>query len=282
MKKILTGKVREVFETNDNDLIIVTTDRISSFDVILGSEIPGKGIVLNNITNFWLDYTKHIVPNHLISTTLGDMPDEIKNNPQRYEGRTVKVKKLNMLPYEIIVRGYVFGSMWKAYSKGELFCGHKIEGDYQLAEKLAKPIVTPSIKAQEGHDIYISKEEMASDIGDELAQKLCDISLEIYNTCYQYAIERGVIIADTKFEFGIDEYGNLTLADEVLTPDSSRFWNKDTYKVGESPASYDKQFVRDWLIKEGLDGKEPAPELPKDIIDATSVLYKECQDKLLG
>ncbi len=279
MKKILSGKVREVYEVNDN-YVIVTSDRISSFDVVLGSEIPQKGVVLNKISNFWFDYTKDIVPNHLVSTDIKDMPKEITDKADYYQDRTVLVKKLKMLPYEFIVRGYMFGSMWKAYQKDGTFCEQKIPEGYQLAEKLETPIMTPSIKSQEGHDVYISIEELESDIGTEEVAKITKICLDIYKKCYDYAAQRGVIIADTKFEFGYDEAGNLTIGDEVLTPDSSRFWNAEQYKIGTSPASYDKQFVRDWLIENKLDGKVPAPQLPNDIIEATQKIYLECLQKI--
>lgn len=282
MEKIISGKVRDVFSVNDSQLAIVTTDRISAFDVILNSEIPQKGIALNSIANFWFEYTKDIIPNHIVSTSIEEMPEEFANNKDYYNNRTILVKKLKMLPYEFIVRGYIFGNMWEAYRKGEAFCGHKIEGDYQQAQKLPMPIVTPSIKASEGHDVYISVEELAADVGEELAKQLCEISIALYERCYKYASERGIIIADTKFEFGYDENGTLTLADEIFTPDSSRFWDASCYSVGTSPKSYDKQFVRDWLIKEGLNGKEPAPTLPEDIIRSTADIYQDCMRKIIA
>lgn len=282
MKKIISGKVREVYEVDEKSLAIVTTDRISAFDVILGSEIPGKGIALNQISDFWFDLTKDILPNHIISTSAKDFPAEFQADLPYYEKRTVLVKKLKMLPYEFIVRGYVFGSMWSAYQKGEEFCGQKIEGDYQQAEALSEPIVTPSIKAKEGHDVYISIEELEKDLGEELANQLCEASLALYKRCYEYAKERGVIIADTKFEFGFDENGVLTVGDEIFTPDSSRFWDAAAYKVGESPKSYDKQFVRDWLIAEGKNGVEPAPQLPAGVTENTARIYRECYQKLTG
>lgn len=282
MKNIISGKVREVYEVDEKSLAIVTTDRISAFDVILGSEIPGKGIALNKISNFWFDLTKDILPNHILSTSVEDFPEELKRNQTFYENRTVLVKKLKMLPYEFIVRGYMFGSMWSAYQKGEEFCGQKITGEYRLAEALAEPIVTPSIKATEGHDVYISIEELQKDLGEELANQLCEASLNLYKRCYAYAKERGVILADTKFEFGFDENGVLTVGDEMFTPDSSRFWDADAYQVGESPKSYDKQFVRDWLTAEGKNGVSPAPELPAEVILNTARIYRECYHKLTG
>lgn len=281
MKKILTGKVRDVYETNDNNFVIVTTDRISAFDVVLANDIPQKGVVLNKISNFWFDYTKDIIPNHIISTSIEDMPIEISQNVAYYKGRTVLVRKLNMLPYEFIVRGYIFGNMWTAYEKNREFCGQPIVEEYQLAEKLKTPIITPSAKNNEGHDEYITIEQVVDDLGKEEVKKICDICLELYKKCFDYAFKRGIIIADTKFEFGLDEDGVLRLGDEIFTPDSSRFWNVDQYKIGSSPASYDKQFVRNWLISNRLDGKLPGPKLPNDIVEATKNLYTECQDKLL-
>lgn len=281
MKKIISGKVREVFEVDDGRLVIVTTDRISAFDVILGSEIPGKGVSLNALSNFWFSYTKDIVPNHILSTDLDDMPDGFREKASLYRDRTVLVKKLNMLPYEFIVRGYLFGNMWEAYKKDLPFCGQKLEGTYQQAEQLSTPIVTPSKKASEGHDEYISLEQLADEIGQDLAETLCKISLDLYKRCNTYAEKCGVIIADTKFEFGYDEADVLTLGDEIFTPDSSRFWDKSAYRVGESPKSFDKQFVRDWLIQENLNGKEPGPSLPNEIVTKTSQIYRNCVQKLL-
>lgn len=282
MKKIISGKVRDVFDVDANHLVIVTTDRISAFDVILNSTIPQKGIALNLLSNFWFSYTKDIIPNHLVSTAVEDLPDEFRQDAEFYRDRTVLVKKLEMLPYEFIVRGYIFGNMWEAYRQGKKFCGHLINGDYQLAEALAQPIVTPSKKVSSGHDEYISVEQLASEVGGELAQTLCEISLTLYQRCAQRAKAQGIIIADTKFEFGYDQSGQLTLGDEVFTPDSSRFWDAVYYKTGESPKSYDKQFVRDWLIKNNLNGKAPAPVLPADIIERTAQIYQECLSKIVG
>ena len=278
--KIVSGKVREVFDIGGGELVIVTTDRISSFDVILDSQIPKKGIALNKISNFWFDYTKDIVLNHLVETELQKLPASFQHG--EFEGRTIKVKKLNMLPFEIIVRGYLFGSMWKAYQSGEDFCGMKFTGTHQQAEKLDKPIITPSAKSSEGHDINITLEQLTTEIGKEMADKISDVSLRLYEKCFDYAIKQGLIIADTKFEFGLDQSGNLVLADEIFTPDSSRFWDASAYRTGESPKSFDKQFVRDWLIQNKLDGVTPAPCLPQNIIEKTAGLYAECCKKLTG
>ncbi len=278
MKKIISGKVREVYDLEDGRMIIVTTDRISAFDVILPTIIPDKGKVLNAISNFWFDYTKDIVKNHMISSDLKDMPIEFQK--PEFEGRTILVKKLKMIPYEVIVRGYMFGSMYEAYKKGEEFLGHKFDKEYQQAEKLDEPIVTPSTKAAQGHDINVTLDYMKQNLGEELGSKIEQVALAIYKKCYDHAAKNGIIIADTKFEFGLDENGDLVLADEVLTPDSSRFWNAAEYKVGTSPASYDKQFVRDWLKDNNLDGDPNIKSIPNDVVEKTSALYKECQTRI--
>lgn len=280
MKKIISGKVREVYDLEDGRMIIVTTDRISAFDVILPTTIPDKGKVLNALSNFWFNYTKDIVKNHMISSDLKDMPADFQK--PEYEDRTILVKKLKMIPYEVIVRGYMFGSMYEAYKKGEPFLGHKFEKEYQQAEKLTEPIVTPSTKAKEGHDINVTFDYMKNDLGEDLATKIQDAALSIYKKCYEHAYKNGIIIADTKFEFGLDENGDLVLGDEVLTPDSSRFWNLETYKVGTSPASYDKQFVRDWLKENNLAGNPDIKSIPQEIVEKTSELYRECQKRICG
>ena len=278
MKKIISGKVREVYDLEDGRMVIVTTDRISAFDVILPTMITDKGKVLNALSNFWFNYTKDIVKNHMISSDLKDMPQEFQK--PEFEGRTILVKKLKMIPYEVIVRGYMFGSMYEAYKKGEPFLGHKFDKDYQQAERLAEPIVTPSTKAKEGHDINVTLQYMKDDLGEELGTKIEKAALAVYKKCYEHAAKNGIIIADTKFEFGLDEKGDLVLAEEVLTPDSSRFWNAATYKVGTSPASYDKQFVRDWLKDNNLAGDPNIKSIPQDIVAKTAALYKECQERI--
>jgi len=280
MKKIISGKVREVYDLEDGRMVIVTTDRISAFDVILPTMITDKGKVLNALSNFWFDLTKDITKNHMISSNLKDMPAEFQK--PEYEGRTILVKKLKMIPYEVIVRGYMFGSMYEAYKKGEPFLGHSFDKKYEQAQKLDEPICTPSTKAKEGHDINVTLEYMKNDLGEELGSKIEKTAIAIFKKCYDYAFERGIIIADTKFEFGLDENGELVLADEVLTPDSSRFWNKAEYKVGTSPASYDKQFVRDWLKANNLAGDPSIKTIPEDIVKKTADLYAECQKRICG
>lgn len=278
MKKFASGKVREVYDLEDGRMVIVTTDRLSAFDVILPTLITDKGKVLNALSNFWFDYTKDIVKNHMISSDLNDMPEEFQK--PEYEGRTILVKKLKMIPYEVIVRGYMFGSMYEAYKKGEEFLGHKFEKEYKEAEKLSEPIVTPSTKASEGHDINVTLDYMKKDLGEELGEKIEKAALAVYKKCYDHAYKNGIIIADTKFEFGLDENGELVLADEVLTPDSSRFWDLSEYQVGGSPKSYDKQFVRDWLKENNLAGDANIKEIPSDVVKKTSKIYRECERKI--
>lgn len=285
MKKIISGKVREVYDLEDGRMVIVTTDRISAFDVILPTMITDKGKVLNALSNFWFDLTKDIVKNHMISSDLKDMPAEFQK--PEFEGRTILVKKLQMVPYEVIVRGYMFGSMYEAYKKGEPFLGHKFDKEYQQAEKLDEPIVTPSTKAAEGHDINVTLDYMKEDLdkkypGKDLGTKIEQAALAIFKKCAEHAAKNGIIIADTKFEFGLDENGDLVLGDEVLTPDSSRFWNAAEYKVGTSPASYDKQFIRDWLKENNLAGAPNIKSIPDDVVAKTSALYHECQTKICG
>ena len=278
MKKIISGKVREVYDLEDGRMVIVTTDRISAFDVILPTMITDKGKVLNALSNFWFNYTKDICANHMISSELKDMPEEFQKS--EFEGRTILVKKLKMVPYEVIVRGYMFGSMYEAYKKGEPFLGHSFDKEYQHAEKHAEPIVTPSTKAAEGHDINVTLDYMKKDLGEELGTKIEQAALAIYKKCYDHAYKNGIIIADTKFEFGLAEDGTLVLADEVLTPDSSRFWDLSKYAVGSSPASYDKQFVRDWLKDNNLAGDPNIKEIPADVVAKTAAIYKECEIKI--
>jgi phosphoribosylaminoimidazole-succinocarboxamide synthase len=280
MKKIISGKVREVYDLEDGRMVIVTTDRLSAFDVILPTLITDKGKVLNALSNFWFNYTKDIVKNHMISSNLKDMPKEFQK--PEYEGRTILVKKLKMIPYEVIVRGYMFGSMFDAMQSGKLPEGVTFSRKYQLAEKLDTPIVTPSTKAKEGHDINVSLDYMKKDLGDELATKIEKAALAVYNKAYEHAYKNGIIIADTKFEFGLDENGDLVLGDEVLTPDSSRFWNLAEYKIGTSPSSYDKQFIRDWLKDHHLNGDPNIKSIPADVVAKTTALYHECQTRICG
>lgn len=280
-KPIKEGKVREIYDTGDN-LILVATDRISAFDHILKNRITGKGKILTKMSSFWFDLTKDIVPNHMISTDVNDMPEFFRN--ESFEGRSMLVRKLHMLPIECIVRGYITGSGWESYKKTGLVCGIKLPEGLKESEKLPEPIYTPSTKAELGeHDENISFERSVEvlkkeypDRGEEYAQKIKDHTISIYKKCADYAADKGIIIADTKFEFGLDEEGEVVLADEMLTPDSSRFWPAAEYTVGQAEPSYDKQFVRDWL-KANPDSDY---DLPQDVIDRTIEKYNEAYDLL--
>jgi phosphoribosylaminoimidazole-succinocarboxamide synthase len=277
---INSGKVRDIYDVDDEHMLIVTTDRISAFDVILPDPIPGKGAVLTAVSNFWFDRTRHIIPNHLSSKTLAEvLPDAAER--AAVEGRAVIVRKLKPLPVEAVVRGYIIGSGWKDYLKTGAICGIKLPAGLKQAEQLPEPVFTPSTKAELGqHDENISFEKAVKLLGRDMAEKVRDISLKIYRDAAAYALQRGIIIADTKFEFGTDKNDNLVLIDEVLTPDSSRFWPADSYKTGISPPSFDKQYVRDYLETLDWDKKAPGPKLPQAVINVTAAKYREAQDRL--
>lgn len=279
MKPIYSGKVREIYDISDKHLVIVTTDRISAFDHILPVPIKGKGIVLNKLSNFWFDKTRNIITNHIVDDRVENMPSFFQN--ESFRERTVMVKKLNMLPFEFVVRGYMYGSMWKAYNNGEQFCGAVLPKNYKLAGKLEQPILTPALKRDIGHDEYVSMEEIASGIGTEITKQITEICFRLYEECSEYALSKGLIIADAKFEFGRDEQGELVLADEIFTPDSSRYWDVDSYKVGVSPNSFDKQFLRDWLLNNKVNGEFQFDKVPEKVLIQTERLYKECLNKLL-
>lgn len=280
MKKISSGKVREIYEVDDDKLLLVVSDRISAFDYILPAMIPNKGKILNQISAFWFDFVKDIVPNHVISVDIKDFPEEFQT--PEFEGRSMLVKKLKILPVECIVRGYITGSGWKSYKENGTVCGIKLPENLQESEKLPEPIFTPSTKAEIGdHDENISFEQVCDMIGTELATKLRDKTIAVYSKCAEYAASRGVIIADTKFEFGLDENGELFLGDEVLTPDSSRFWSAKDYVVGRSQKSFDKQYLRDWIKSSGYDPETKAP-IPEDVINTTCAKYIEAYELLTG
>ena len=280
MKPIYSGKVREIYDISDKHLVIVTTDRISAFDHILPVPIKGKGIVLNKLSNFWFDKTRNIIANHIVDDRVENMPSFFQN--EFFKERTVMVEKLNMLPYEFVVRGYMYGSMWKAYNNGEQFCGAVLPENYELAEKLEQPVLTPALKRDIGHDEYVSMEEVASGIGTETAKQITVICFRLYEVCSEYALSKGLIIADAKFEFGRNEQGELVLADEIFTPDSSRYWDVNNYKVGVSPNSFDKQFLRDWLQNNKINGEFQFDKVPEEVLMQTEKLYKECLNKLLN
>ncbi|WP_028006954.1 phosphoribosylaminoimidazolesuccinocarboxamide synthase [Solimonas flava] len=276
------GKVRDIYALGDAHMLIVTSDRLSAFDVILPQPIPGKGAVLTAVTNFWMARFTHILPNHLapdVDLAQYLTPDEIR----QIEGRFVVVKKLKALPIEAVVRGYLIGSGWKDYQKTGAVCGIALPAGLQLADRLPEPIFTPADKAPVGqHDENISYAEVEQRIGEDLAAQVRDATLAIYREASAYAAERGIIIADTKFEFGLDAEGRLHLIDEVLTPDSSRFWPAATYRPGISPPSFDKQFVRDYLETLDWNKQAPGPQLPAEIIDRTAAKYREAQRLLTG
>ena len=282
LKKVYQGKVRDIYEIDDQHWLIVTSDRLSAFDVILPDPIPKKGEVLTRVSNFWFDYFADQVANHLSSIKLKDIIQDT-NELKRLQNRSVIVNKLKALPFEAIVRGYVIGSGWKDYQNTGSICGVRLPENLQQAEQLPSPIFTPSTKAAVGdHDVNVNFEEIVNLVGRDIAESVRDISLKIYSQAADYASQHGIIIADTKFEFGLDEHRNIVLIDEALTPDSSRFWPQDSYVVGESPKSFDKQYVRDYLETLDWNKKAPGPKLPQEIINNTSAKYIEACEKLTG
>jgi phosphoribosylaminoimidazole-succinocarboxamide synthase len=276
------GKVRDIYDIDDRHMLIVTTDRLSAFDVVLSDPIPGKGAVLTAMSNFWFARTRNLIPNQLTDIPLAQVLKDPAERA-RVEGQAVVVRKLKALPVEAIVRGYIVGSGWKEYQKSGTVCGIKLPGGLREAEKLPEPIFTPSTKADIGqHDENISFDKATEILGKDIAERVRQAALAVYKNCAEYALTRGIIIADTKFEFGLDENGTLTLIDEVLTPDSSRFWPADQYKPGANPPSYDKQYVRDWLEASGWNKKAPAPKLPAEVIAKTAEKYREALRRLTG
>jgi phosphoribosylaminoimidazole-succinocarboxamide synthase len=274
------GKVRDIYAVGSDKMLIVTSDRLSAFDVVLSDPIPDKGRVLNEMANFWFSKLGHIVPNQLT----GIDPESVvsENEKSQVKGRSVVVKKLKPLPIEAVVRGYIIGSGWKDYQKTGKVCGIELPKGLQQAQKLPQPIFTPATKAEEGHDENISFDEVVKLIGKPLADKVREVSIRLYKEASDFAATRGIIIADTKFEFGLNKKNELVLIDEVLTADSSRFWPADSYKVGMSPPSYDKQFVRDYLETLDWDKTPPAPKLPSEVIAKTSEKYREALKRLTG
>lgn len=280
LKKISSGKVRDIYEYGEN-LLIVSTDRISAFDHILPNGIPFKGKVLNLLSKFWFEKTRDIVKNHLISSDLDELPRELKKYEEILKDRFMIVRRAKMFGVECIVRGYLSGSAWNEYKKSGKVCGLKLKENLSESEKLEEPIFTPSTKAESGHDVNITFEEMISIVGEKNAFLLKEYSISLYNFAHNYALKRGIIIADTKFEFGIKD-GEILLCDEALTPDSSRFWPLDGYEKGKSQPSFDKQFVRDYLISIGWNKEPPIPTLPEDVIKKTSEKYLEAYNRLTG
>jgi phosphoribosylaminoimidazole-succinocarboxamide synthase len=274
LRLIASGKVREIYELDDQ-LLLVASDRISTYDVVHPNPIPGKGAVLTAISTFWFEQTSELVPNHLVSVTDG-VPDDVR-------GRAMVVKKLSMLPVEAVVRGYITGSGWKDYQQTGSVSGVALPAGLQESEQLPEPIFTPSTKANVGHDEAIDFERAAELIGDgDLAERLRDASIAVYQHAAAHARARGIILADTKFEFGLDADGRLTLGDEACTPDSSRFWPADGYEPGHGQPSFDKQIVRDWASSTGWDKRPPAPEIPEDVVARTRGKYVEAYERITG
>jgi phosphoribosylaminoimidazole-succinocarboxamide synthase len=280
LTRLHQGKVRDIYAVDDRHMLIVTTDRLSAFDVVLPDPIPGKGRVLTTISNFWFERTRHIVPNHLADFPLDRaVPDASER--ATIADRSMVVRKLKALPVEAVVRGYLIGSGWKDYERTGEVCGIRLPAGLRMADRLPQPIFTPSTKAPKGHhDENVGFAEIVAAIGPELAAGVRDTAIALYQFAAAHALERGIIIADTKFEFGVDEHGKLTLIDEALTPDSSRFWPVDTYAPGSSPPSFDKQFVRDYLETLDWNKTAPGPRLPADVIAKTSEKYAEALRRL--
>ncbi|MFV0421469.1 phosphoribosylaminoimidazolesuccinocarboxamide synthase [Oleidesulfovibrio sp.] len=281
-KLLSRGKVRDIYEIDAETLLIVTTDRMSAFDVIMSEPIPYKGVILNSITLFWMDRFADLVPNHLIASDVKDFPEPLQKYADMLEGRSVLVRKAKPLPVECIVRGHITGSGWKDYQKTGSVCGHSLPEGLVESNKLATPLFTPSTKAEMGeHDENISVARAAELVGNDIAQQIERLSIEIFSRGREYAEGRGIIIADTKFEFGLID-GQVLLIDEVLTPDSSRFWPMAGYEAGKSQPSFDKQYLRDWLSRQDWDKTPPAPALPQDVINETQRKYAEAYTILTG
>ncbi len=276
------GKVRDVYAIDDDRLLIVATDRISAFDSVSPTPILRKGEVLTALSRFWFEKLGHIVPNHLLTTDINQMPDVVRDHARDVRGRSMLVRRTEVFPVECVVRGYLSGSGWKDYQRTGQVCGHQLPAGLRESEKLAAPIFTPATKAETGHDENISEQQMADIVGSEATEFLRDVSLRIYQEASDFARSRSIIIADTKFEFGRDRDGRIILIDEVLTPDSSRFWPMDSYEVGKSQASFDKQYVRDYLEQISWDKQPPAPTLPPEVAAATTARYLEAYELLVG
>ena len=277
------GKVRDTYDLDDR-LLMVASDRLSAFDAILPNGIPDKGRVLTLLSAFWFDRTREIIPNHLLSTAINDLPEALSASPELVEmlaGRFMLVRKAQRIDFECVVRGYLAGSGWADYQRTGAVCGVRLPPGLRQADELPEPIFTPATKAETGHDINISLEEMKNSVGEDLGQVISDVSIAIYREAAAYALDRGIIIADTKMEFGLLD-GQLILIDELLTPDSSRFWAVGEYAPGGSPPSFDKQYVRDWLERSGWNKQPPAPALPDEVVAGTSSRYREAYQWLTG
>ena len=279
LPKLYSGKVRDLYEIDEHTMLIVASDRLSAFDVILPAPIVGKGEILTQISNFWFDKLAHIMPNHFTGQSVYDVLPEAE--ARAIEKRAVVAKRLTPVKIEAVVRGYLAGSGWKEYRQHGTVCGIALPANLREADKLPEPLFTPSTKAEAGeHDENIDFAQACAIVGPELAEQVRDKSLQLYREAAAYAAQRGIIICDTKVEFGVDENGTLTLMDEVLTPDSSRFWSVNSYQAGTNPPSFDKQFVRDWLEQSGWNKQPPAPTVPQDVMDKTLAKYREAFDIL--
>jgi phosphoribosylaminoimidazole-succinocarboxamide synthase len=276
-----SGKVRDVYRIDEDRLLFVATDRISAFDYVLATGIPHKGRVLTQISLFWFDFLKDIVPNHFITADVNQYPEKVKKYADQLRGRSMLVKRGDMFPVECVVRGYLSGSGWKEYKTSGKVCGIDLPAGLKESDKLPEPIFTPATKESTGHDINISFEQMVKIVDPEQSRRLRDVSLQLYTKAAEYALQKGIIIADTKFEFGITPEG-ITLADEVLTPDSSRFWPADKYQPGKAQDSFDKQYVRDYLEEIRWNKQPPAPSLPQEVAGKTSEKYVEAYSRLTG
>jgi phosphoribosylaminoimidazole-succinocarboxamide synthase len=274
------GKVRDTFDLGDQ-LLMVATDRLSAFDCVLPNGIPDKGRVLTQLSAFWFSRTRELVPNHLLSTDVNDLPEQVRSFADHLAGRFMLVRKAQRIDFECVVRGYLAGSAWAEYAREGTVCGLRLPRGLRQADELPEPIFTPATKADSGHDLNISLEELKNSVGEDLGQALADASLAVYRAACEYAVDRGIIIADTKMEFGLLD-GWLILIDELLTPDSSRFWAVGEYAPGGSPPSFDKQYVRDWLERSGWNKQPPAPVLPPEIVAGTAERYREALAWLVG
>ena len=282
LQLVRKGKVRDVYAVDSDSLLIIATDRISAFDCVLPTPIERKGEVLTALSQFWFDRLGDVVTNHLITSNVDEMPDAIRRHAQTLRGRSMLVRRAEVFPVECVVRGYLVGSGWKDYLRTGEVCGHKLPANLLESAELPEPLFTPSTKAEQGHDENISEAQVGDLIGAERTAQLRDTSLKLYSQARDYARQKGIIIADTKFEFGLDKNGELVLVDEVLTPDSSRFWPADAYKPGQPQPSFDKQYVRDYLETLNWDKKPPAPALPPEIASATTARYLEAYKLLTG
>ena len=278
-----SGKVRDIYDAGDGRLLLVASDRVSTYDSVHPTPIPDKGRVLTGVSAFWFDELSDVVDNHLLSTSVADLPDAAQPHADWLAGRTMLVREVEIVPFECVVRGYLAGSGWAEYQQGRAVCGVPLPDGLQQSSRLPEPIFTPATKAEHGdHDENVTFEVMADAVGTERAEALRDVAVTLYRRAADLAASRGILLADTKFEFGLDEDGGIVLADEVLTPDSSRYWPADQWEPGTSPPSFDKQFVRDYATSTGWDRSPPAPELPQDIVAATRGKYVEAYERITG